>query len=418
MRPSGTLTAAVLIPVWIVAAVCGVGLEAMAQIADHDFSGRVSLEGRWYLQSGAFLGQSAHASGVAAEAEFYLEDTEGRGVTLTPFFRYDSADPRRTHVDLREAYLLLLGQIGNDEWELRLGVDRVFWGVAESRHLVDIVNQTDLIEHPDEEDKLGQPMAHLTWSGDWGVAEVFGLPYHRARTFSGPKGRLRFPLVADDENPLYESPAKQWHFDVAARYSHSLGLLDIGASVFDGTSREPFMQLTLNSGGVPVLRPYYEQTRQWGLDAQLTLDAWLLKLEAIQRSGASNLRGAEQNYAALVTGAEYTFYSVWGSTADVSLLGEWNYDGRGRNATNAFDNDIFVATRWSPNDVQGTELLAGIMFDARRSSRLVTLEFNRRITDQWSLSVESIALSGVGKTDILYNTRRDSFFTFSLIYNF
>ena len=96
----------------------------------------------------------------------------------------------------------MLGQIGNDEWELRLGVDRVFWGVAESRHLVDIVNQTDLIEHPDEEDKLGQPMAHLTWSGDWGVAEVFGLPYHRARTFSGPKGRLRFPLVADDENPL------------------------------------------------------------------------------------------------------------------------------------------------------------------------------------------------------------------------
>ena len=259
MRPSVALTCAVLVPAWMVAAVCGVGLEATAQIADHGFSGRVSLEGRWYPQSGAFPGQSAHASGLAAEAEFYLEDADGRGVTLTPFFRYDSADPRRTHVDLREAYLLLLGRIGNDEWELRLGVDRVFWGVAESRHLVDIINQTDLIEHPDEEDKLGQPLAHLTWTGDWGVAEVFGLPYHRARTFAGPQGRLRFPLVADDENPLYESPAKQWHFDVAARYSHSLGLLDIGASVFNGTSREPFMRPALNSGGVPILRPYYEQ---------------------------------------------------------------------------------------------------------------------------------------------------------------
>ena len=58
------------------------------------------------------------------------------------------------------------------------------------------------------------------------------------------------------------------------------------------------------------------------------------------------------------------------------------------------------------------------MFDARRASRLVTLEFNRRITDQWSLSVESIVLFGVDETDILYETRRDSFFTFSLIYNF
>ena len=155
-----------------------------------------------------------------------------------------------------------------------------------------------------------------------------------------------------------------------------------------------------------------------GLDAQLTLGAWLLKLETIQRSGARNLRGVEQNYGAMVSGFEYTFYSVWGSAHDISLLGEWNYDGRGVNATNFFDNDVFVATRWAPNDVQGTELLAGIMFDATRSSQVVTLEFNRRITDRWSLSVESIAFPRVDESDLLHETRRDSFFSFSLNYNF
>ena len=312
----------------------------------------------------------------------------------------------------------MFGQRDSGEWELRLGVDRVFWGVAESRHLVDIVNQTDLIEHPDEEEKLGQPMAHLTWSADWGVVEVFGMPYHRARTFPGPGGRLRYLLTVDKDNPLYESRAKQWHFDVAARYSHSFGPLDIGASLFDGTSREPFLQPELNSRGVPVLRPYYEQIRQLGLDAQLTLGAWLLKLETIQRSGASNLRGVKQNYGAMVSGFEYTFYTVGGSDHDISLLGEWNYDGRAGNATNFFDNDVFVATRWAPNDVQGTELLAGIMFDATRSSQVVSLEFNRRITDRWSLSVESIAFPRVDESDILHQTRRDSFFSFSFVYNF
>ena len=406
----------VLVTVWV--AWFGVAPGSSAPPIDFDFSGNVRLESRWHPQSGAFPEQSWHASGVVAEPEFHLEDTRGRSLTLTPFFRYDSADPRRTHFDLREAYLLLFGQRDSGEWELRLGVDRVFWGVAESRHLVDIVNQTDLIENPDEEEKMGQPMAHLTWSADWGVVEVFGMPYHRGRTFPGPGGRLRYSLAVDTDNPLYESRAKQWHLDVAARYSHSFGPLDIGASLFDGTSREPFFQPALNSDGALVVRPYYEQIRQLGLDAQLTLGAWLLKLETIQRSGARNLRGVEQNYGAMVSGFEYTFYSVGGSDHDIGLLGEWNYDGRAGNATNFFDNDVFVATRWAPNDVQGTELLAGIMFDATRSSQVVTLKFIRRITDRWSFSVESIAFPRVDESDILHETRRDSFFSFSFVYNF
>ena len=94
----------------------------------------------------------------------------------------DGGASHRAHAGLREAYLLLFGEVGEDEWELRLGVDRVFWGVAESCHLVDIINQTDLIEHPNEEAKPGQPMVHVTLSGDWGAAEVFALPYHRLRT--------------------------------------------------------------------------------------------------------------------------------------------------------------------------------------------------------------------------------------------
>ena len=156
MHFGAAVRGAVLRAVWTVAAVCLAGVSARAEIVDYDFSGRIVAETRWYPQSGLFPGQRAHATGFLAEPELYLEDDRGRSFNLTSFFRYDSADPRRTHADLREAYVLMYGQIGNDEWELRLGVDRVFWGVAESRHLVDIVNQTDLIEHPDEEEKLGQ----------------------------------------------------------------------------------------------------------------------------------------------------------------------------------------------------------------------------------------------------------------------
>ena len=427
-------------------AACGVGLVAGARAEagsiEHELSGRLSIESRWFPEPAAHSGQRSHASGFVAEPTLHLEDAEGRSFTLTPFFRYDSADSRRTHADLHEAYLLLFGEAGDGEWEARIGIDRVFWGVAESNHLVDIVNQTDLIEHPNQESKLGQPMAHLTWSGDWGTAELFALPWLRERTYAGRHGRLRAGLVVDDNQVSYESAAEERHMDVAARYSHSFGPLDLGLSFFDGTSREPSLQpasfrpaldandVPITCDGIPVpavpgaLAPYYGQIRQLGLDAQVTTEAALFKLEAIHRAGARTRPncqhpiGEEEDYAAFVLGGEYTFYSVLESAIDLSLLGEWNYDERGRRSTSEFQDDIFLAGRLAFNDVQSTELVAGILADTDYSTRTMTVEWNRRLSDQWSLRVEAVALLDVDEADPVHVTRRDSFIGLDLIYNF
>jgi len=387
-----------------------------------EVSGRLGLESRWYHQDEDHPGQRSHASGVVVEPKLYAEDDEGRSVTLAPFFRYDDGDPRRTHFDLREAYFLVFGEAGDGEWELRLGADRVFWGVAESRHLVDIVNQTDLIENPDEEAKLGQLMAHLTLSGEWGVAELFALPYHRKRTFPGREGRLRSRFVVDDGRAFYESSAEEWHVDSAARYSHSFGLLDLGVSVFAGTSREPCLVCRpprLNPRGELLLVPYYEQIRQFSLDAQLTIEAWLLKLEALHRSGASNQVGREEDYAAFVAGGEYTFSSIFESELDLSLLAEWNYDGREEDATNVFQNDIFLGARLAFNDVQSTDVVVSVLADADHSTRSLFVEFNRRLSDHWSFHLESVFFLTVDRADIAtYQTRRDSFVELHLNFNF
>lgn len=403
--------------IWIFSAVSGFVASAGSEI-EYEVSGQFSIESQWFPESAAHPDQRGHATGVVMEPELYFDSFDSWSFTLAPFFRYDSADLRRTHADLREAYLLLFGDVGNDEWELRLGIDRVFWGVAESRHLVDIVNQIDLVEHPYKELKLGQPMAHLTWSGDWGMAELFGLPYHRPRTFPGHTGRLRLPLVVDNDQVSYESGAEQWRLDLAARYSHSFGLFDIGISAFDGTSREPFLLPSADFRGAPTLAPHYEQIRQFGLDTQMTAGSWLFKLESIQRLDARDRLGRKVDYSASVVGGEYTFYSVLGSTVDISLLGEWNYDGRGQNATNVFQKDLFLAARFALNDVRSTEFLASVLGDADGASRIMAFELNRRLTDQWSLNVEAIAFLDIDPADIAYEIRRDSFIDLNLIYNF
>lgn len=59
--------------------------------------------------------------------------------------RWDLEDSERTHVDLRELYW----RRSFASADLYIGLRKLFWGVTESVHLVDVVNQTDLVENTD-----------------------------------------------------------------------------------------------------------------------------------------------------------------------------------------------------------------------------------------------------------------------------
>ena len=218
------------------------------------------------------------------------------------------------------------------------------------------------------------------------------------------------------------SSAEEWHVDWAARYSHSFGPLDLGVSVFDGTSREPCLACRPprpNRRGELLLTPHYEQIRQFSVDAQLTIESWLFKLEALHRGGASNRVGREEDYTAFVAGGEYTFNAIFESDLDLGLLAEWNYDRREDNAPNVFQNDFFLGARLAFNDVQSTDVVVSFLADADHSTRSLFVEFNRRLSDSWSMHLESVFFLAVDRTDVAtYQTRRDSFVELHLSYNF
>ena len=382
-----------------------------------EVSGKLKFESRYFPKSGAYPQQTRQASGFVFEPEFYIESERGWSFNIAPFFRYDNSDSERTHADIREAYMLMFGDVGDNEWELRLGVDHVFWGVAELTNLVDIVNQTDLVENPNGKIKLGQMMSHFTLSGDWGVAELFLLPDHRSRTYPGVKGRLRSPLVVNNRLTTYEHKSGDNHIDIAARYSNSVGPADIGLSFFDGTSRDPSLRPDANPP--TELIPHYEQIRQYGLDVGMTVADFLVKLEAIRRTDASNIRLTKEDYSAYLVGAEYTFYSVFDSDTDVVLLGEWIYDDRGNRSTGTLQNDFFLATHINLNDVDGTEFSVSYLKDRDYDSKTMTFEFKRRLTDEWTVEIEAIDFLKTDPADINQSPiRRDDFVNLSLTYSF
>src|SRR3546814_3289261 len=127
-------------------------------------------------------------------------------------------------------------------------------------------------------------MSNLNLLRDWGSFSFFGLPGCRDRTFPDDDARLRGALPIASGDATYESDAEEWHVDFAARYAHSFDNWDIGLAHFYGTSREPVLRAATSDTGQPVLRPHCELINQTSLDAQYTIDSWLLKLEAMTRS--------------------------------------------------------------------------------------------------------------------------------------
>ncbi|MFC0539394.1 hypothetical protein [Pelagicoccus mobilis] len=339
------------------------------------------------------------------EPEFYHEWDGGESAfEAIAYLRKDSADEERDLFDLREFSYLWV----NRDWELRVGISKVFWGVAESQHLVDTINQTDLVANPDGEDKLGQPMVQAVYVSDHGDFSLFVLPGFRERTFPGEEGRLRGRYWVDTDNPIYESSGEDERVDFALRWKHYIGDYDVGVHYFRGTNRDPGFVPGFDSEGNVVLRPYYELMDQVGLDLQLTRGGWLWKLEAIARESEVD------RYSAMVGGFEYTLYGLGGSVMDLGLLAEAHLDSRGENAPVAFNRDLFVGGRLTWNDEADTNLVAGTFWDAENGSTFARVEFERRLGSRHKLEVEVQKLMNIDGFDPLYPIRRDSFLQVAL----
>jgi hypothetical protein len=366
---------------------------------DWEVTGFIGLDTQAFWLDGQYQGQDNGVNpSLLLQPEFYWRsDDSQQRISIVGFARADSADDERSHADLREAYWGIEGS----GWDLTAGVSKIFWGVTESRHLVDVINQTDLVESIDEESKLGQPLVNLNLQRDYGRFGVFVMPYFRERTFAGVDGRFRAPLVVDTDNPIYESSDEENHIDLALRYSHYIGDVDIGAHVFDGTSREA--QFVVAPEGDRLL-PVYDQMTQFGVDVQYTAEAWLWKLEAIARDTRAD------SFMAAVGGFEYTFYGVNDSSADVGVLIEYLYDDRnGLSPPSAADNDLFFGTRLALNDSDDTSVLAGVAVDLDTQEMFLNVEAERRFGDKLSVELQLRTFMNAEPGDALFAIEHDDY---------
>ena len=368
----------------------------------------ISLEGFLFLSNPAWPGQEDYSVSTAANVEFYHDFQNNLSFTVKGFYRLDNQDKERTHGDLRQAEFLYY----TDDFEITAGIGRVFWGATEFVHLVDIINQTDQVEAIDGEEKLGQPMLHLTIPKDWGVLEAFALPWFRERTFPGAKGRFRTPLPVDTDQTRYESSSEKQHFDFAFRYSTILANADVGLYYFKGTAKDPVLLLSVDAEtNSAILYPYYEQIGQSGLDIQLTAGEWLLKGEAYYRTGQS------RSYAATTFGFEYTFTAVADTMMDIGLIGEYVYDDRDNGwLPTVYQNDIMGGLRLLVNDLNDSTVLFGIIRDLDSGSTILAVEASRRLGDSIRLNLDASFFVNMDYNDPAFAMAKDDFIKLEMVY--
>ncbi len=378
-------------------------------LADTQSLTQIAVEPRWYLSSGEYHRQSSMADlSVAIEPtlDWQAADSDAQ-IRMSALLRLGSGEQDRDHADVGELYW-------RRSWSsshLLLGINKVFWGVAESVHLVDIVNQADFKEDIDGEQKLGQPMAMFTLEDDQASLSLFALFGFRPRAFPEEQGRFR--VVGDarvEDDPEYEASGWERDVDFAARYSSYLGQWDWAVSLFDGTFREPLLVPTADGA---VLVPRYQEVRQGGLELQYTEGPLLGKLEATYRDMAGRQR------AAMVGGAEYTLFGVGDSAVDVGLLAEYVVDKRPPEWPRAvFPEGIFLGVRVLANDPADTTALLGIMRDPDSDEQMWSVEASARLASDVTLTLEGRGFSGVARESLLYGVRSDDYLQVGLNFFF
>jgi hypothetical protein len=368
-----------------------------------EWFGYMGADLRYYPQAPLYNGQQNHYFSAVFKPQFFLKTDDGKHqLNFVGFARLDQYDHKRTHADIRDLYW----HFNPGKWEINAGVKTVTWGKTESNHLVDIINQYDLLEDRNLEHKLGQPLIHSAYTTQQGTLELYLTTISRELHFPGEKGRLRPGFNIDYSNTEFERKNGKYIPDVAIRFSKSINSFDFAVSHFLGTGRLPFFK----KSDVDVFVPVYEEINQTGIELQWVKGPFALKAEAIyQVSGRRNTEAA-------TVGIEYN--SFYKSGPELKWLLEYTCDKRNKEQINGMNNDLFAGMNLNLNDTQGTNFMIASTIDLQYRTNILYLKAEKRLGEFWKIHLLSNQILNPAPEDFYYLIRKDSFLEIGLLYFF
>lgn len=377
------------------ALLCAAAFPVAADESAGRFSGEAALVLRAYPQAPAG-DQERTGRGVRLAPEWSWRSGDDL-LRLEPLFQLENPGSGRSKVDLKEmSWSRRLG-----ESTLDVGITRLFWGVTESRHLINVINPPDLALDYSGETTLALPLLRYDLPTSLGRLEWILAPWEREPRYPGNRGRPRtsLPVQAEIQHPDGRPAAFAVRLTLAGN-----GAYDAHLYHFQGLDREAVLTPRFPLLGPPdALIASRQAIRQWGADLQVPWGNLLIKAEALLRQGYS------RSFGAAVAGGEYTWSGVANSAADLGLLGELQYDDRPADAPLAPMKQAFYAgLRLALNDPASTEMLFGLLQANETHARIWRGEFRRRLGDDYTLEGRLDVFSKVKEEPALTAYARDT----------
>ena len=356
-----------------------------------DIDNQIGFDFREFHKDAAYPNQKNTYSSFF-KSEIYIELSEQVSFISEPYYRYDHNDKNRSLFDFKENNFIYL----ENNYEIKFGISEVFWGITESKNLVDIINTIDYTDG-DQKAKLGQPMvSYSTFSDKIGLLELYFLPTFKKPSQIGEKGRLRFSKPIERHNVVYEGGAGENVPSWAFKWERSIRNIDLSIQGFRGNSRESSVIPLIENNTLKYFAGY-ERVTQLGSYLQAISGPFINKIEVIKRNGQKNSDNVRENRL---------FEKKW----DITAFIEYSNDDRGNDSVDILQNDLFIGTRLMLNDVEGTELTTFSTFDLDGGGNTALVKLGSRLSENMRFTGIYQAYWSTNNKDILYSFRRDNYF--------
>ncbi len=300
---------------------------------------------------------------------------------------WDKEDHNRRYIDFRELYY----KYNFENSEFLIGKNILFWGALEVYNITDVFNTKDILDDPfDYDKKLGS--WNISWRYFFENSEISFILKLKEEDQKMQEAESVFNFL-----PLeYESRLKTEYNgrpSFFVKYSGSGEDIQIDYAFIYEAGYDSWRYFAFEKG---KLRQHAYWVNKLMGYMSLVLEDTIYKAEAAYAI-SDDVKISDYIHAGV--GVEHTLYGVW-EKKDLGLLVEY-YRYKPFNDTKLgvkeigqiFQNDLYLGTRFSFNDISSSEILAGIDFDLDKSEKIYFVKYDTRIFDKFKTKIEYQYLS-------------------------
>ncbi|MCY4523931.1 MAG: hypothetical protein OXB84_04250, partial [Halobacteriovoraceae bacterium] len=369
--------------------------------------GDVSLQ--WFrFDSNNKREKSELTAGLFSQVELF-QKKEKSEYRFKLIIEFNNDDKNRNRAEMQEAYLSW--SWGQKDWKILFGNKIFNWAVLEVFRPTDSINSRYYGLLHENSDKLGEMTFELERRFSDSSLSFYFFPFFIPPRFPSQESRMGLGVDLDDNAVITsrgESKDFWWVLQGGLRAEGSWRGLDWGVHFIHHIDRRfPIVGTSELSGNIPqnieALRRgevsvYYFKVNEYGFGAVTELGAGLLKIEGVHRDfddGRKRIFSIReldlrtpQDHTEVALGVERTF--DLGLPFETTLMVEFNrifdVNKKNRKEMAVFQQDLFIGTKHSFNDIRGREVLLGFIVDLEgENETFYSLEYTYRPYDDFKI---------------------------------